>query len=89
MKTANLPLTNIEVGRRIGVDHSTASLYRRGLRMPSMPVLMSIFDAFEVPSAEQEKLTRSLNKKSDRKSQLKVFGTWMEKYIYRQPSIDV
>jgi transcriptional regulator with XRE-family HTH domain len=89
MKTVAIPLTNVEVGKRIGVDPSTASYFRHGRRLPSMTTLMAIFKAFDVSPEEQEKITKAINKKGDRQSRLNAFGKWMRETIYTRPSIDV
>ena len=82
MKTISPPVTNVEVGRRIGVDPSLASLYRHGKRLPSLPVLMAIFKEFKVPEKERTKLMRVINAGTSREEQLVAFAEFMEKNVY-------
>ena len=86
MKTipVKVPLTNVEVGRRIGVNHSTASYYRSGKRLPAMPVLMKIFNEFDITPEEQEKLTNAINKKKTTVERRTVFGKWMRLNVFNE-----
>lgn len=88
MKTLPVSLTNVEVGRRIGVDPSTASLFRNAKRLPSITTLMTIFAEFNVSSAEQKRLMEAVNSKRERTERLAVFGDFMKRSVYSRPSVD-
>lgn len=47
------PITNVALGRIIGLDHSSASRLRRGERGASVQVMLRIEDEFKWPVREQ------------------------------------
>ena len=46
------PLTNVELGRRLGVGHSMASRLRHGKRAPGIAVMKKMAEEFDIPWAD-------------------------------------
>jgi len=86
-KAPIVPLTQMEVSRRIGVNFTTVCRYANGSRMPSMPVLMKIFKEFDVSPDEQERLMTAINRKKTLDQRRKVFGKWMETNVFAAPKV--
>ena len=79
----------MEFARRVGCDHSTASRYRSGERLPSMRQLCAIFAAFDVKPNDQANVLKLLSPHSmsldDRRD---LFGAWLRQHIFSIPNTE-
>lgn len=80
-------ITNVEFARRVGCDHTTASRYRSGERVPSTAMLFRIINAFsnELTDAQRRDLDVKMGKAQSLEGRRRVIGAWLRENIFSTP----
>jgi len=82
-----MAITNKEVGRRVGYDHTSISRLRSGSRMPSTRLLAKLCKAFELDEGEALRVLAQDQERDDGKATL--FSEWIRVRVFGEEPASV
>lgn len=68
-------LSNADFGRRVGIHYTHASRLRNGQRLPSVSVLSSVQDAFQLNDKETSEMLEAARDPE-------AFGRWIDEHLF-------
>ena len=78
-------ITNREVGRRVGCDHTSVSRLRSGGRMPSTGLLARICREFELDEGEALRILAQDQDRGDGRATL--FSAWLREHVFGEAAL--